>query len=33
VDELGYTNVWEYPGGLKEWMKKRLPVEGNPQRV
>ena len=24
--ELGYKNVYEYEGGLKDWLKARLPV-------
>lgn len=33
MDEQGYTNVWEYPGGIKEWMENGLPTEGKPEKV
>ena len=26
LEELGFTNVYEYQGGLKEWLKSRLPI-------
>lgn len=28
ADRLGYTNVWDYRGGIKEWAEAGLPVEG-----
>lgn len=24
---MGYTNVYEYPGGKKEWVQSGLPIE------
>jgi rhodanese-related sulfurtransferase len=26
--ELGYTNVWHYPGGKRDWIDAGLPLEG-----
>ena len=26
LEELGYKNVYDYEGGLKDWLKARLPV-------
>lgn len=33
--ELGYTNVWHYPGGKNEWRERGLPLEraGAPLRI
>jgi rhodanese-related sulfurtransferase len=28
ADALGYTNVHDYRGGIKEWAEKGLPTEG-----
>jgi rhodanese-related sulfurtransferase len=28
ADELGYRNINDYRGGIKEWAEKGLPVEG-----
>jgi rhodanese-related sulfurtransferase len=28
ADELGYKNVHDYRGGIKEWHEAGLPVEG-----
>jgi rhodanese-related sulfurtransferase len=25
---LGYTNLWDYRGGIAEWYESGLPVEG-----
>jgi polyisoprenoid-binding protein YceI/rhodanese-related sulfurtransferase len=30
LQKNGYTNVWEFAGGLKEWRKQAFPVEGQP---
>jgi len=29
LKELGYTNVYDYKGGLKEWTERGLPLEGD----
>jgi rhodanese-related sulfurtransferase len=31
LTKLGYTNVKEYAGGKKDWMKARLPVDSAPR--
>jgi rhodanese-related sulfurtransferase len=28
ADTLGYKNVWDYRGGIKEWAAAGLPTEG-----
>jgi hypothetical protein len=30
---MGYENVYEYAGGKKDWMRARLPVEGEAVRL
>lgn len=25
--KMGYTNVYKYPGGINEWMEKKLPTQ------
>ena len=27
LKEMGYTNVWHYPGGKQDWLQANLPVE------
>ena len=27
--ELGYTNIYDYKGGIMEWQEKRLPIGGS----
>jgi rhodanese-related sulfurtransferase len=31
--ELGYRNIRHYPGGKKDWLKARLPMEGGGVRA
>jgi hypothetical protein len=30
---MGYTNINEYAGGKKDWMRARLPIEGEAARM
>jgi len=29
LDTFGFTNVWDYEGGKKDWMEAGYPVEGS----
>lgn len=29
LEEMGYTNVFHYPGGKQDWLNANLPVESN----
>jgi rhodanese-related sulfurtransferase len=33
ADAEGYTNVWDYRGGIAEWAEAGLPVEGERANV
>jgi rhodanese-related sulfurtransferase len=33
ADQLGYTNIHDYRGGIKEWAAAGLPVEGTAAKV
>lgn len=28
LHDLGFTNVWAYEGGIREWLQRRYPTEG-----
>ena len=35
LQKMGFKNVWEFEGGLKEWQEKKFPCQGgaNPEAV